>query len=221
VLVAMNKLIKGIEGQSLFEILIAIGIAALIIGSATTAIVISIRSEKNNVASQKAYAIAEDMLNNARSYSEADWSTLYNQTKGSGTQYYLEVTATSSTSTTLGITSGTSSTTFTSSSTEENIIYTTWFAIEDVQRNSNQAVVGGGGTNDPSTQKVTVHVSWPVGGDTREITLVQQLSNIKSNTAKSDNWSGSGGSASTVVKFGPDYFSKTNNIVVNATSIGL
>jgi len=217
----ITKLIKDKGGQSLFEIIVAIGLAALIIGSATTAIVVSLQSDRNNVATQKAYAIAEDMLHNVRSYSESNWATLYSQTKGSGTQYYLDVVATN----TLGIATGTEEIafTFTATSTEENVTYTTWFSIENVSRDSDdQSAVTSGGVNDPTTQKIVAHVSWPVSGETREIQLPQQISNIRSFTAQSNNWGGSSGSTSTVtLRFDGDYFSKSAGIIASATSVGV
>lgn len=213
---------KNVSGQSLFEIIVAIGVAALIIGSTTTAIVISLQSDRNNIATQKAYAIAEEMLSNVGSYAEANWGTLYRQSdKTSSGQYHLEVVSTSSTSTRLGIATGTDSIafSFSATSTEENLTYTTWFHIEDIQRNTNQAIVTSGGTNDPSTQSITAHVSWTVSGDTREIELTQILSNTRSFTAKANNWGGSSGSTNVVTEFGSDYFSKTSGVSANATSI--
>ena len=213
----MNRLKSKIEGQSLFEIVVAIGVAALIIGSTTTAIVVSLQSDRNNAATQKAYALAEELLNNVSSYAEGNWGELYRNT--GATNFYLEFTATSATSTQLGIATGTDtvSFTFTATSTEENVTYTTWFNIADVERNSSQAI--GSGVSDPSTREITAHVSWDTADDTREIELVQILSNIRSLTVTSDDWSGSSGSAVPVTIFDEDYYQKTDKITANATSI--
>ena len=124
----MNKhrsLAKGMGGQSLFEIIVAVAISALIVGSTMAAIIVSLRSGNDNVTAQKAYGIARDILDNVRSFGEGDWATLYNLSKGSSVQYYLSITATSATSSTIGITSGTEDITFSSSYTEENVNYTT------------------------------------------------------------------------------------------------
>ena len=84
------------KGQSLFEIIIAIGLAAIIIGSATTAIIVSLKTGKSNVDNQKAYAIAQDILNNVRSYADANWSDIYSRdTNGTYHLYEDSVTATS------------------------------------------------------------------------------------------------------------------------------
>ncbi|MEX2054498.1 MAG: hypothetical protein WD883_03080 [Candidatus Colwellbacteria bacterium] len=202
------------QGQSLFEIVIAIAIAALIVGSSVTAIVVSLRSGSSSVASQKAYGVANEMLNNVRSYTEANWAEIYNLgDKTSNGIYSLQVTATSTESTTLGIATTTDIITFTSDSAEENIEYTTWFSVQNVSRSTYNIV--GAGTGDPATQKITVHVSWGVGGDTRTIELVQYLSKIRTRVILFDDWSGSSGVIGPVTGPTSDYYS-----ISNATTTG-
>src|SRR3990167_787025 len=95
--------IKLDGGQSIFEVLIGMAIATIIVGSSATALLISLRSGSATVASQKAYGIADETLNNVRSFAESNWTDLYappplsdpSQGKGDNFPYYLEITSTS------------------------------------------------------------------------------------------------------------------------------
>ncbi|KKU18140.1 MAG: hypothetical protein UX31_C0013G0018 [Candidatus Nomurabacteria bacterium GW2011_GWA1_46_11] len=200
--------IKSDKGQSIFEILIAMAIAALIVGSSVTAIMVSSRSGSATVASQKAYSIANETLNNTRSFAESSWADLYTQNKGDVYQYHLAVVSTSSTSTILGIATGTEAVSFTSSSTEENINYTSWFTIDNVLRNSSNWIAGSG-ISDPTTQKITAHVSWTASGGTKQIDLVTYVSRVRTRSITFDDWSGSSGVTTPVTRPTNDYYSIT------------
>ncbi len=210
--------IKLNEGQSVFEVLIAIAIATLIVGSSVTAIMVSMRSGTITVASQKAYGIANGDLNNVRSFSESNWAGLYTplgtQNKGSAYPYYLAVTASSSTSTILGLTNGTTTVSFTSTSTGENIDYTSWFTIDNVSRTSSNWI--GSGTGDPTTQKITAHVSWVMSGETKQIDLVTYISKIRTSSITYTKWDGFSGVTTPVTKSTNDYYGITGNATITA-----
>lgn len=209
--------IKGEKGQSIFEILIAMAIATLIVGSSVTAIMVSLRSGSATVASQKAYSIANDTLNNVRSFAESNWADLYTQNKGDAYDYYLGIVATSSISATLGIATGTETIAFTSPSGEENIEYTSWFTINNVPRDDSNWIVESA-DGDPTTQKITARVSWEVGGDLRQIDLVTYISKIRTSTVTFNNWSGVSGVTTPVTGPSSDYYSITNaTITANGT----
>ncbi|MDZ4231257.1 MAG: hypothetical protein U1C52_00490 [Patescibacteria group bacterium] len=213
-----DKILDKEKGQSMFEVVVAIAIAALIVGSSVTAIVVSLRSGTANVAAQKAYGLAGQMLNNVRSYTEANWAEIYNLAdKTSNGIYSFQVTATSSESTTLGIATTTEVITFSSDSAEENIEYTTWFSVENVPRSGFNVI--GAGTGDPATQKITAHVSWDVGGGARAIELVQYLSKVRTLTIAFDDWSGSSGVVGPVTGPTNDYYSVTNATITSAGDI--
>jgi len=205
---------KENRGQSMFEILVAIAIAALIIGSSATAIIVSLRSGSYSIQSQKAYAIANDILNNVRSYTEADWAGVYNLSdKTADGVYHLEITATSSTSTTLGIATGTEIVTFSSASEEENISYTTWFSVQNVSRNDSNAIASGLG--DPASQRVTAYVSWDIGGDTQTVQLVKYMSKVRTRTIPFNDWSGSSGVEGPITGPSNDYYSINNATITS------
>ncbi len=50
-----------------------------------------------------------------------------------------------------------------------------------VGRNSSSDIVASGGTSDPNTRKVTVVVSWPLGGITATRSIETYITNIFSN----------------------------------------
>jgi len=203
----VRNIIPSESGQSVFEILIAMSIATIIVGSSVAAIMVSQRSGSVTVSSGKAYAIADETLSSVRSFAESNWADMYTQSKGEAYQYYLNIVSSTATSSTLGIASGTATTTFTSSSAEENINYTSWFTIEDVTRDSILL--------DPTTLKITVHVSWNPGGGAQEITLVGYVSKIRSRFITFDNWSGASGAAVPVTQPTNDYYS-INNATIDA-----
>ncbi|MCR4261103.1 MAG: hypothetical protein NUV96_02125 [Candidatus Colwellbacteria bacterium] len=204
-----RNIMRSEEGQSVFEILIAMAIATIIVGSSVTAIMISQRSSSATVSSGKAYAIADETLGNVRSFAESNWADMYTQNKGEAYQYYLNVVSSTATSSTLGIASGTATTTFTSSSAEENIDYSSWFTIESVTRNPLTNEINTGGSLDPTTLKITVHVSWTTGGS-QEITLVGYISKIRSLFITFDDWSGASGVVGPVTQPTKDYYSINN-----------
>lgn len=195
--------IEGEKGQSIFEILIAISIATLIVGSAATAIIVSMKSGAGSANSQRAYGIANEMLNNVRSFAESNWADLYNH--GTST-YYLTVTATSSTSTTLGLTTGTSTVTV------GDVDYGSSFTIEDVNRNISNWV--GDGYEDPTTLKITAYVEWSSGGATSTIDLSTYISKIRSRTISFIDWSGSSGVSSAVTGPTSDYYAIGGNATI-------
>ena len=207
------------DGQSIFEVLIAISIATLIVGSAVTAIIVSMRSGTSTVFSQKGYAIANGTLNNVRSFAESNWADIYALDKGDSYKYYLSVTATSSTSTTLGISNGTTTVSFTSTSTGENIDYTNWFTVDDVSRNSSDWIVGSGEIEDPTTQKITAHTSWTVNGQTKQIDLISYLSKIRTSAVTFTSWAGLSGVTTPVTRTTVDYYSITNATITASGAI--
>jgi len=213
-----DSYIKLNKGQSILEILIGMAIATIIVGSSATALIVSLRSGSATIASQKAYGIADEILNNVRSFAESNWADLYappplndpSQGKGDNFPYYLEITSTSPESSVLGIAAGTEEVTFTSPSAEENIIYTRWFTIDNVSRNSDTNWIVGSGTGDPTTQKITAHVSWATNGATKQIDLTTYISKIRTRSITFIDWSGSSGVITPVTGPTKDYYSITN-----------
>jgi type II secretory pathway pseudopilin PulG len=99
-LITHYSLLKSIEGQSLVEILVALGIAGLFIGAATSAVVVTLRKSLDIKNTQLANSFISDSSDGLRSLAESDWHKIYDLSKGSANQYFLVKSATSTASTT-------------------------------------------------------------------------------------------------------------------------
>ena len=78
------------NGQSIMEVLVAVTIGAIIIGSATGAIIMAINVNLQSRATQVATGYAQEALGNLKSVAEGNWLKLYSvPAKGPSTQYYL------------------------------------------------------------------------------------------------------------------------------------
>ena len=157
------------KGQSLVEILVAIGVGAILIGGAVGVISPILKSNLETKNIQVASSLAQQYLDNLRNIAEADWSNIYNPPalKGSDSQFYL-----SSASSTYIIISGSLP------MVVEGRNFAIHFSVENVNRDScgagnitEESVTfcsagpgSAGIADDPSTQKITVSVSWVSGG---------------------------------------------------------
>ncbi|MDD5710880.1 MAG: hypothetical protein PHV43_02145 [Candidatus Colwellbacteria bacterium] len=183
------------RGQSLFEILVAVSVTAVVIGSAVTAMVVSLRSGQTSTQAQKGYAILQETLSMARAYAESDWPTFYNfspdgENGAVGQEFYLLGTVATTTPSTLSVELGT--TTASLFEDDEMVVYTMWFTIENMyrDRDSNAATTTSSSETrkDPSTLRVTAYVTWDVNGETKEVSLSQQMSRIRNNPLKFSQW---------------------------------
>jgi type II secretory pathway pseudopilin PulG len=171
----MKKHPNGESGQSLVEILIAIGISAALVGSVVSTYVVSLRSNANARLSSVGTQLAQEVFDNVKAISEANWNTVYVITKGSA--HHLIIS-----SNTFEIIPGTEI-------VEVNeILFTKSFIIENVERGDGGDIVGSGGNNDPSTQKVTVTVSWPIAGETADTRISGYISRNRNISLRSTNW---------------------------------
>jgi len=96
--------------------------------------------------------------------------------------------------------------------------FTRWFSVEDVERDSNGDgdIVTSGGDEDPSTQKITVHVEWQESGDTASITLVEYFTRWFRNTsAIFTDWSGSSGVEGPITVTDSNFSSESGDIDVS------
>jgi type II secretory pathway pseudopilin PulG len=152
------------KGAFLLEILIVIALLGVILGVGTQAVFVSLQSGKISGERDAAVGLASEALEAVRGITEENWQNIYLLTKGS-TQYHP-------------VQSGTKWATSTASETItlNNATYTRYFVVQNVCRDAtagSRLITGitdttGGATTctgstgdfDPSTQKVTVTVSW-------------------------------------------------------------
>ncbi len=77
------------SGQSLIEVLIALAIGAILIGTASIAMVVVLNSSTVNQNQQNASALAREMLEKVNALTSADWHNLSDLSHGSSTVYYI------------------------------------------------------------------------------------------------------------------------------------
>ena len=84
----------GFKGQSLVELIIGIAIAAVVAGSVVGALLLSVRTNKQSITYKAASSLGQELLDNAKSLSEGNWTGLYNLSdKSSSSMYYITATS--------------------------------------------------------------------------------------------------------------------------------
>lgn len=90
----LKRFLKNESGQSLTEVVIALAIGAILIGGASTAIVVVLQSSKTSQIQQSATVLTQEIVEEARVYGLADWSNLYSLDKSSSTKYFFNSSST-------------------------------------------------------------------------------------------------------------------------------
>lgn len=179
------------KGQSLIEIIIALAIVGIMIGAATTAIVFNLRKGVDVEITQTANFLRQELADNIKVLTEADWHNLYDLTKS--TQYYMV-------SSTRVFAIGTETLNISGKN------FTRYFIVENVNRDNGD--IADSGINDPSTQKITITVT---GEGNRSINAVYYLTRNRNLVFNQTDWSGGSGQISPIIE--------TNNRFANSTNI--
>lgn len=171
------------EGQSLIEILVAVSVAAIFIGGVSLVISSALRGTAESETAQIAAGLARDYLDPVKSIGESDWNAIYNLSgKGPTSQFHLVFSggvytiSSGSTSTILG-----------------GRTFTRHFSVENVGRDGGGNIVQSGGTDDPSTQKITANVTWEGG---RSLSVVDYILRTQNLAFLQTDWSGGPGQES-------------------------
>lgn len=91
-------------------------------------------------------------------------------------------------------------------------VFTRYFNIENVSRDSNGNIVSSGGNDDPSTQKIISYVEWPASsGVTGRIDIVDYVTRWANQVFNQSDWSGGSGQSGVITE--------PNNRFDNATSV--
>jgi Tfp pilus assembly protein PilV len=155
------------RGSGLVEILVAIFIFTVVLGSLITASNMYLSGAANSLKSAKAAYIAQEGIEAVKIIGDSAWSNMSAITDN--TDYYLYFDTSSSTNNIWKATS-------TASSIDSIFIRT--FKLNSVYRDSNGRIALTGGTLDNNTEKVTVSVSWITKNSTTTKTLVTYITNI-------------------------------------------
>lgn len=197
------------EGQTLIEILIGLGVAAIIIGGAVYSIVFTLSSGTENQKKQAATGLATELISQARTVADADWLGIYNlPSKGTSTSYYIMASGSI-----LIATSGYKT------AIVDNEDYEILFSLENVSRDVNDDVTESGGTDDPSTQKVTAKIRWPAGGTSpSEFSIGDYITRWRTRVFRQDDWSGGLNLTATTTETTTKISSSTDFIEIDAAS---
>lgn len=148
------------RGALLLELLIAISLLAIILSFGANAVFLSLQSNKASGEQDVASSLASEGVEAVRAVSEEDWQNIYSLTKS--TEHYK----TTQSNTKWILATGNETITL------NGVIYTRYVVIDNISRDGsgNIETAYSSTDDDPSTQQVTVSVSWPGGNDAVEIT---------------------------------------------------
>jgi type II secretory pathway pseudopilin PulG len=186
------------KGQALIEVLVGLTIVGILVGTATVAVIVSLRSNLQNKNFQAASSLSQKMLDDIKTVAEGNWQNIYSLTKGSGNQYYIAASGTA-----LAVFSGATTTIV------GNFTYTQFFSVENVNRDANGNIAESG-INDPSTQKIVSHSQWPNAGQTSEVALSVYLTRWRNLVSRQTGWSGGSGQDGPISEFNQKFSTSSN-----------
>jgi hypothetical protein len=216
------------RGVSLIELVIGIGVGAVLVASASMLISVALRISREDRFLQTASFLSQDLMDKVTVYADSLWyspdtdnrcsigshrglANLFKSPNITKHRFHLQTPA--SAQPFLCFYDGTAA-----NAGEQIVIdgttYTRYFYVEDVRRRlcgtgdittdnlvPDCAPIPGNEPKtivDPSTQKVTVVTSWPSGGN---VTLVRNLTRTKNNVVAATDWSGGATSPSDPAHF--------------------
>ena len=190
-------------GQSLAEIIIGMAIGIFLIMAGIGLIVPAMNTNTQVANIQRSSALAKELLDNVRVWSEMNWNNVLSLSTGTANHYYLITTsspfASSSGSETLAVSTTT---------------YARYFYTNDVYRDATGDIVASGGAYDPSTKQIAVVYSWS-GGQT--YTIYTYLTRNRNNVYYQTDWSGGPGATSAATSVG-SLFATSSNINYETTT---
>lgn len=143
------------SGFSLFEILIAMAVFSVVGVSLAQIISVSLQSDKTAGQKTVGLELAQETMNSLNSIATSQWNDIYNLTKGGGTLYYPVNTTVLCGSVKWCVQEGSETITV------EGLNFTRSFFPNNVSRTGTTIdTIYNSANDDPSTQKITVQVSW-------------------------------------------------------------
>lgn len=154
------------KGTGLVEILIAIFIFSIILGSLITVGNMYISESGESLKNAEAAYIAQEGIEAVKTIRDNNWSNISNLTNN--VNYYLYFDTSSSTNNIWLATTTVYSVDF----------FTRTFQLNPVYRDSNGRIVANGGTLDVNTKKIIVYVSWKSKSATTTKNLSTYITNV-------------------------------------------
>lgn len=177
-----QKICSSQRGSLLLELLIAIALLAVILGIGSQAVWVSLQSGKVSGERDVAVGLASEALEATRSVAEEKWQNIYDLTGKGSTHYYA--TSTQPTKK-WSLAAGDEVIAL------NNASYTRYVIIENVSRDAGTRMIDTGTNYDPSTQKVTVTVSWP---NADSVVISEYFLRWKNRACQQTSWTTSGSS---------------------------
>lgn len=180
------------RGALLLELLIVIGLLAIILGVGAQAVYVSMQSGKISGERDVALGLASEALEVARAVAEEKWQNIFLLTKA--TEHYKPLLTAGA----WGLATGDEAIAL------NNASYTRYLIVQNVCRETSATrnITGvtdtdgslttcatSGGAFDPSTQKVSVIVSW-TGGDS--VTISDYFFRWRNRATNQTSWTGTG-----------------------------
>lgn len=193
------------KGSLLLELLIVISLLAVILSIGSEAVFVSLKSSKIAGERDVALGLSNEAIEAVKAVTEENWQNIHSLTKE--TQHYYATSTASLGSWTLVAGDETI--------VLNNTTYTRYMTIENVSRdNSSRAILDTGGDNDPSTQKVTVVVSW---AGAEPLIASEYFFRWRNKTCGQSSWVGSGLSGNTVQACGTTTYDTIDSTVSTST----
>ena len=173
------------RGALLLELLVVISLLAVILSIGSQSVFVSMQSSKKSSENDVAIGLMNESMEALRSIAEEKWQNIYGVAKGS--LYFA--------------TSTTPVGTWTLVSGSEVVVlngvsYTRSVVINDVLRDdTTRIIVTSSGNADPSTQKITVTVSWP---NADPLVMVEYFFRWKNKTCVQSSWVGTVGTVNAI-----------------------
>ena len=167
----------GTGGQSLIEMLVALGLVVMVMMMALGIMRFLIRLGANDPVSQAGALTARQAAESAREAVAGSWQIAANAT--TGVQYHV---ATSTDGFTLAVGAATS--------TVNGIIYTNYIMVDPVFRSATDTIDSAGTIADPATKKITITSSWFYGGATSTEVIESYVARTRNESVVQTDWIG-------------------------------
>ena len=168
---------KSNKGQSLIELLVALGLAVTVMMMALGIMRFLIHLGANDPVTQAGAMAVRKQADSVIEASAGPWSAIATATPG--TPYHV---ATPTNGFTLAIGSVTS--------TINGIAYNNYVTVGSVMRSATDTIVIAGGTDDPATKKITVVSSWFYGGTPHTETIESYVARTRNESMAQTDWIG-------------------------------
>ncbi len=208
------------KGQSLIELVIALGVGVSMMGVATGGLFLALKSGQFAQQNQSASIFVESLSNMVVPSAEQNWHNIYGvPNKGSAYHYFIATSTgqlirqTGDQQLSVG-----------------GIDFTRYFYVENVSRDNNGKgnieAVYDGNNDDPSTQKITFVSTWTSAGANGNVTSAIYLSRWPNLVFRQTDWSGGPGQAGPITlvndkfdsQLGLDYTSVRGSLLPASSS---